>query len=74
MMYMIALTEYGWCTFENIAEEVHWISNITDNNIRINQINIPGIHDSGTYTIGDRELKFSWQQNSIWSNSRNKYF
>ncbi|OUM57343.1 hypothetical protein PIROE2DRAFT_17711 [Piromyces sp. E2] len=49
--YKRALTEYSWCDFTYVIEsELHWMLNLSDT-IRINQINIPGTHDSGTYAI-----------------------
>jgi hypothetical protein len=48
----MALTEYGWYRIARDDKDTKWIENLPDN-IQINQINIPGTHDSGTYAIGD---------------------
>ena len=32
--------------------DANWMSYLTNNNTLLNQINIPGTHDSGTYDIG----------------------
>ncbi|ORX35517.1 PLC-like phosphodiesterase [Piromyces finnis] len=48
--YNRALTEYGWCDFTYADSDSNWMSKYL-NNTRINQINIPGTHDSGTYAV-----------------------
>ncbi|ORX54173.1 PLC-like phosphodiesterase [Piromyces finnis] len=53
-----ALTEYRWCTLKINDDDIHWITKITDDYVRINQLNIPGTHDSGTYAIGDTGVNF----------------
>lgn len=50
-----ALTEYGWCNFTVNNEDTTWIRKLSNSTL-INQINIPGTHDSGTYAIGDTGL------------------
>ncbi|OUM56394.1 hypothetical protein PIROE2DRAFT_19011, partial [Piromyces sp. E2] len=56
--YRRALTEYGWCNFTYVIEcELHWMLNLSDT-IRINQINIPGTHDSVTYSIQFYSCKY----------------
>ncbi|KAL6588335.1 hypothetical protein U3516DRAFT_675926 [Neocallimastix sp. 'constans'] len=45
------LTEWGWCEYEHLNDnDVNWMSKLSDDT-RINQINIPGTHDSGTCKI-----------------------
>jgi len=59
----LALTEWGWCTYSNINTNFNWMTNI-NSNLTINQINIPGTHDSGTYGIYDRiEERWARTQN-----------
>jgi hypothetical protein len=68
----MALTEYGWCTIARDNEDTTWIEKLPDD-IQINQINIPGTHDSGTYAIGDTGFNFSLYPRRLWSHSRGKY-
>ncbi|ORX64261.1 PLC-like phosphodiesterase [Anaeromyces robustus] len=44
------LTEMGWCTYLYEHIDVHWMSYINPD-LKINQINLPGTHDTGTYNI-----------------------
>ncbi|OUM56499.1 Non-catalytic module family DOC2, partial [Piromyces sp. E2] len=44
-----ALTEFGWCDYISYINDAGWMNNIPNKNLTINQINIPGTHDSGTY-------------------------
>ena len=44
------LTEWGWCDYEYDILDANWMSHINPD-LKINQINIPGTHDSGTYDI-----------------------
>ncbi|ORX46612.1 PLC-like phosphodiesterase [Piromyces finnis] len=44
------LTEMGWCIHSYEIIDSNWLSYI-DDDLRINQINIPGTHDTGTYNI-----------------------
>jgi len=44
----LALTEYGWCKFNLSENDDKWMSKL-DLNLKLNEINIPGTHDSGTY-------------------------
>ncbi|OUM56997.1 hypothetical protein PIROE2DRAFT_18158, partial [Piromyces sp. E2] len=47
-----ALTEFGWCSFTDIKDiDSNWMSYI-NKNLKLNEINIPGTHDSGTYNVG----------------------
>ena len=55
-----ALTEWGWCDFKININEGSWMSNLPDN-LKLNQINIPGTHDSGTYGIYDR-IEVPWSR------------
>ncbi|OUM61004.1 hypothetical protein PIROE2DRAFT_62800, partial [Piromyces sp. E2] len=63
--YNRALTEYGWCDYSPEVTDATWMSNINQN-LTLNQINIPGTHDSGTKTgklyylsdIFDEAIKF----------------
>ncbi|ORX50355.1 hypothetical protein BCR36DRAFT_412379 [Piromyces finnis] len=45
-----ALTEYGWCDFTYEENDANWMSKLNETLV-LNQINIPGTHDSGTYAI-----------------------
>ncbi|ORX49595.1 hypothetical protein BCR36DRAFT_261072, partial [Piromyces finnis] len=39
------LTEWGWCSYTNyFNDDANWMSHL-DNNLKLNQINIPGTHD-----------------------------
>ena len=50
--YNRTLTEYGWCSFYGQKDiDANWI-NCIDDNLPLNQINIPGSHDSGTFDVG----------------------
>ncbi|KAG4103395.1 hypothetical protein H8356DRAFT_1375356 [Neocallimastix lanati (nom. inval.)] len=53
----IDLTEYGCCTITRDDKDTKWIENLP-HHIQINQINIPGTHNSGTYAIGETGFKF----------------
>ena len=45
------LTIFGWCSFYGVYDiDANWMSSI-DENLSLNQINIPGTHDSGTFDI-----------------------
>ena len=56
------LTEFGWCKFSNkIDSDTNWISRIINETLAINQITIPGTHDSGTYGIYNR-IEARWAQ------------
>jgi len=59
------LTEFGWCKFSNkIDSDTNWISRIINETLAINQITIPGTHDSGTYGIYNRiEARWARIQN-----------
>jgi len=52
----MVLTDHGWCTYLYDIIDANWMESIPDD-IKINQINIPGTHDSGTYDVG-----LSWQK------------
>jgi len=54
------------CTFEINEEDDHWISYIANKDLTINQINIPGTHDSGTYAIGATGFNLWDVRKSIW--------
>jgi len=45
------LTEWGWCNYVHDLVDANWMSCI-DDELKLNQINIPGTHDSGTADIG----------------------
>jgi len=45
------LTLSGWCTYKYEKVDANWMKYL-DSSLKINQINIPGTHDSGTYDIG----------------------
>jgi len=50
--YNRTLTEYGWCSFYGQKDiDANWM-NCIDDNLPLNQINIPGSHDSGTFDVG----------------------
>ncbi|OUM58871.1 Non-catalytic module family DOC2, partial [Piromyces sp. E2] len=46
----LALTEWGWCNFTFNDNDSKWMSKL-DSNLKLNQVIIPGTHDSGTYAI-----------------------
>jgi len=53
----IDLTEYGCCTITRDDKDTKWIENLP-HHIQINQINITGTHNSGTYAIGETGFNF----------------
>ena len=64
-----ALTEYGWCPFLSEDSDKKWMRNINQN-LRLNQINIPGTHDSGTYAIGSNSLPIADIVRSEWGRTQ----
>ncbi|OUM62487.1 hypothetical protein PIROE2DRAFT_11242 [Piromyces sp. E2] len=46
-----ALTEFGWCAFSYNNNDATWMEQFDNRELPINQINIPGTHDSGTYAV-----------------------
>jgi len=57
------LTEWGWCTYSYETIDANWMS-FLDKKLKLNQINIPGTHDTGTYDIG-KVWKSSTENNKI---------
>ena len=50
-----ALTEFGWCSFSFENNGPKWMNDL-NRDLHINQINIPGTHDSGTYAIDENSI------------------
>ncbi|KAG4088867.1 hypothetical protein H8356DRAFT_957624 [Neocallimastix lanati (nom. inval.)] len=66
------LTEWGWCTYRYDQMDSNWMSYVKDD-LKLNQINIPGTHDSGTYDISkswklDKDLS-----DAVLMGSNNRY-
>ena len=68
--YNRELTAYGWCSFAYKDDDANWMTKIS-NETRINQINIPGTHDSGTYAMDEVYEVFSSFFRMIWGKTQN---
>jgi len=50
-----ALTEYGCCSYSR-NDDASWMEHFFNRALHINEINIPGTHDSGTYDVQESGL------------------
>jgi len=67
---MRALTEFGWCDYTpSINSDNSWMSNISKDT-RINQINIPGTHDSGTYAVHYNSVPAQYEIRKHWAKTQ----
>ncbi|OUM59713.1 hypothetical protein PIROE2DRAFT_14684 [Piromyces sp. E2] len=64
------LTEYGWCDFNYLDVDAKWMRNI-NGNLTLDQINMAGTHDSGTYAITSNTLPFEDLFKSEWGKTQN---
>jgi len=60
-----ALTEYGLCYFSNENQDSTWMSRVNID-LPLNQVNIPNIHDSGTYTIYEHSIPAQYKVRKHW--------